>query len=119
MEDMVPATAAQAVPLVEVQVKGDLDAQAAPEVNRLLEEALALRPQQIVVDLADCDTIDAAGILLLMDAHRRAVRDGGAVALRSPSERARRALRLAKVDRIMQLLPYPNVALTPAGQVVL
>ncbi|GIG00002.1 hypothetical protein Cci01nite_50950 [Catellatospora citrea] len=118
MEDMVPATAAQAVPLVEVQVKGDLDAQTAPEVNRLLEEALALRPQQIVVDLADCDTIDAAGILLLMDAHRRAVRDGGSVALRSPSERARRALRLAKVDRIMQLLPYPTVALTPAGQVV-
>lgn len=116
---MVPATAAQAVPLVEVQVKGDLDAQTAPEVNRLLEEALALRPEQIVVDLADCDTIDAAGILLLLDAHRRAVRDGGVVALRSPSQRARRALRLAKLDRIMQLLPYAVVEeLAPAGPVV-
>lgn len=94
----------QVVPLVEVQVRGDLNASSAPGVNDVLEEALALHPRQLVIDLADCEIIDAAGILLLLDAHRRAMRDGGMVALRSPSERARRNLKLAKVDRVLQVI---------------
>ncbi|GAA1408675.1 STAS domain-containing protein [Catellatospora coxensis] len=94
----------QTVPLVEVQVCGDLDASSAPGVNDVLSEALALHPRQLVIDLAGCDVIDAAGILLLLDAHRRAIRDGGMVALRSPSARARRNLKLAKVDRVLQVI---------------
>jgi anti-anti-sigma factor len=96
--------AVPAVPLVEVQVRGDLDAHSAPSVNDMLEEALALRPRRLVIDLAGCDRIDAAGILLLLDTHRRAMRDGGTVALRSPSARAQRNLRLAKVDRVLQVI---------------
>ncbi|MEV4412039.1 STAS domain-containing protein [Catellatospora sp. NPDC049609] len=96
--------AVPAVPLVEVQVQGDLNAQSAPGVHDMLEEALALRPRRLVIDLAGCDMIDAAGILLLLDTHRRAMRDGGSVALRSPSARARRNLRLAKVDRVLQVI---------------
>lgn len=118
MNDTVATATAQAVPLVVVQVKGAFDAQAAPGVNRLLEEALVLRPQQLVIDLAECETIDAAGILLLLDAHRRAARDGGAVALRSPNESARRSLRLARVDRILQILPTYAADLAPQGRVV-
>lgn len=94
----------QTVPLVEVQVCGDLDVSSAPGVNDVLSEALALHPRQLVIDLAGCDIIDAAGILLLLDAHRRAIRDGGMVALRSPSARARRNLKLAKVDRVLQVI---------------
>lgn len=92
------------VPLVEVRVNGDLNAQSAPGVNDMLEEALALRPRRLVIDLAGCEMIDAAGILLLLDTHRRAMRDGGSVALRSPSARAQRNLRLAKVDRVLQVI---------------
>ncbi len=94
----------QTVPVVEVRVCGDLDASSAPGVNDVLSEALALHPRQLVIDLAACEVIDAAGILLLLDTHRRAMRDGGMVALRSPSDRARRNLRLAKVDRVLQVI---------------
>ncbi|GAA1637062.1 STAS domain-containing protein [Catellatospora bangladeshensis] len=98
------AQTTQTVPVVEVQVCGDLDASSAPGVNEVLSEALALHPRQLVIDLAGCDVIDAAGILLLLDAHRRAIREGGMVALRSPSARARRNLKLAKVDRVLQVI---------------
>lgn len=116
MDDVVPAGATQVVPLVEVQVCGDLDVRSAPGVNDVLEEALALHPRQLVIDLADCELIDAAGILLLLDTHRRAMRDGGTVALRSPSARARRNLKLARVDRVLQVLspePEPPRQVTP------
>lgn len=95
---------AQHIPTIEVKVRGDLDAISAPAVHDTLDEAMALSPQRLIIDLAECPSIDAAGILLLLDMHRRAIRYGGAVALRSPSQRLSRNLRLAKVDRVLQVI---------------
>jgi anti-sigma B factor antagonist len=66
-------TTAQHIPSVEVRVQGALDVWSAPEVNATIDEAMALHPRQLIIDLAECPSIDAAGILLLLDAHRRAI----------------------------------------------
>lgn len=94
----------QRIPVIEVVVRGAFDAFAAPKINDVIEEAMALRPRRIVIDLADCPSIDAAGIMLLLDAHRRAMRGDATVALRSPGEPLRRNLRLAHVDRVLQVI---------------
>lgn len=107
-------TSAQ-IPTIEVVVSGDLDAGSAPHVHDLLQEAVALSPRHLIVDLSECPSIDAAGILLLLDVHRRVMRNGGVVALRSPSERLRRNLRLAKVDRVLQVLGTAAPLLEPEG----
>lgn len=106
------------IPLVEIVVSGDLDAWSAPRVNEVLEEALTLEPRRIIIDLAGCPSIDAAGIMLLLDAHRRAMHNGGSVALRSPGARLRRNLRLAHVDRVLQvILPVePDGDVVPVGR---
>jgi anti-anti-sigma factor len=99
----------QRVPILEVAISGDLDVWSAPSVNHLLDEAIALAPGQLIIDLAGCPSIDASGILLLLEAHRRTMRYGGIVALRSPSARLQRNLRLARVDRVLHILaPCPS-----------
>jgi anti-anti-sigma factor len=103
------------IPTVEVVISGDLDVWSAPSVNDTLDEAIGLAPQRLIIDLAGCPSIDAAGILLLLDAHRRAIRNGGTVALRSPSPRLQRNLRLAKVDRVLQVLA-PGLPAPPDEQ---
>lgn len=103
-------TATQRVPTVEVVVRGELDAGSAPRINDVLQQAMSLAPQQLIIDLAECPSIDAAGIILLLDAHRRAVRNGGVVALRSPSARLTRNLKLARVDRVLQVINPPTDA---------
>ena len=101
--------ATASIPTVEVVVRGDLDVWTAPGINTTLDEAIALSPKQLIIDLEGCPSIDAAGILLLLDAHRRAIRNGGTVALRSPSARLMRNLRLARVDRVLQVIaPRPQ-----------
>ncbi len=101
-------TATQRIPTVEVVIAGDLDVWSAPAVNSTLREAMDLTPQRLIIDLEDCPSIDAAGILMLLDAHRCAMRYGGTVALRSPSPRLQRNLRLARVDRVLQVIaPCP------------
>jgi anti-sigma B factor antagonist len=89
---------------VEVVVNGAIDVWTAPALNHTLEEAIAQAPGQLIIDLSRCQSIDAAGILLLLDVHRRAIRNGGSVALRAPSERLRRNLRLAHADKVLQVI---------------
>jgi len=106
---VVESVAIQRVPMVEVLVRGQLDAVSAPSVHDVLEQAMLLSPDELIIDLADCPSIDAAGIMLLLDAHRRAVRNGGVVALRSPSPRLSRNLKLAHVDRVLKVIwPGPH-----------
>ena len=102
-------------PTIEVVVRGNLDAASARSVRDTLQDAIARAPQTLIIDLSECPTIDAAGILLLLEVHRRAIHNGGSMALRSPGERLRRNLRLARVDRVLQVIgPAPGAEETAA-----
>lgn len=103
-----PTTAEQTmtVPRVEVHVAEEFDVNAVPRMHALLDEALALNPRELVVDLEDCPLVDAAAISLLLDVHRRARRAGGVLTLQSPSPRLRRNLRLARVDAVLRVTPF-------------
>jgi anti-anti-sigma factor len=91
------------VPRVEVVVVEAFDAESLPRLGALLNDALALKPDELVIDLAGCPLVDAAAIGLLLDIHRRALRTGGSLTLRSPSLRLRRNLRLARVDGVLNV----------------
>lgn len=100
-----PQQVASRIPVVEVVITQELDLSALSRLNGLLEDALALRPVVLVVDVAQCPFLDAAAISVLLEAHRRAHRAGGLLTLRSPSPRLRRNLRLARVDRVLHVTP--------------
>ena len=102
-----PATRVGTTALVEVVVTEELDVQAAPSLRALLDNALALRPEQLVVDLTDCPFVDAATVSVFLDVHRQAWRAGGRLVLRSPSARLRRILHLARVDHVLYMTPAP------------
>ncbi len=92
-------------PLVEIILDEDLTAPAAGRLRALLEDALALRPAQLVVDLSACGHADAAAVEVLLEAHRRTFATGGRLTLRGPSPRLRRLLRLSHVDQVFHITP--------------
>jgi anti-anti-sigma factor len=81
----------------------------AVSVGGLFEDAVALRPAHLIVDLAECEYLDATGITLLVDTHRRIWQDGGRMTLRGLSPRLHRILEIARVDRVL------HTATAPAG----
>jgi len=85
------------VPLVKVVVTDALDAAAVPAFRDLLDGALALRPERLVVDVANCPHIDGAAVAVLLHAHREVVRSGGHLALREVPTRLRGDPQLAEV----------------------
>jgi anti-anti-sigma factor len=103
------ATEPRTVPLLEIRVTTPLSAVTASDVGRLIEDAAALRPAHLVIDLTECEYLDATGIGLLLDIHRRTWQDGGRLSLRGMSPRLRRILELARVDRVL------NAAAAPTG----
>jgi anti-anti-sigma factor len=105
---MPQATDARTMPLLEIRVTTPLSAATAGDLDGLLDDAVQLRPAHLVIDLTDCEYLDATGIGLLLDVHRRIWHDGGRLSLQGMSPRLHRILTIARVDRVL------NTA-SPAG----
>lgn len=89
--------------LIELTITHELVRQRLPAVQVLLDQALARRPARLVLDLAQCPTIDAAGIELLLALHRRLWGSEGRLALRRPTARVRRLLEIAHATKVLQI----------------
>ena len=103
------ATDARTMPLLEIRVTTPLSAATAGDLDGLLDDAVQLRPAHLVIDLTDCEYLDATGIGLLLDVHRRIWHDGGRLSLQGMSPRLHRILEIARVDRVLY------TATSPAG----
>ncbi len=86
-----------------VVVTGALDVTTLPRVRDRLEQALAGRPDRLVVDLTDCTFVDASALALLLDVHRRASRIGIVLTLRGCCPRVLRLLSLTGLRRVFDL----------------
>jgi anti-anti-sigma factor len=102
------------VTTVELRVTQELDLACVPDVGDTFDRLLSLRPGHLVVDLSGCRHIDAAGIGLLLDAHRRLARRHAVLSLREPDPRIRRILQITGVDRLLPLAPAQRHAGGPA-----
>ena len=91
-----------------VEVVGDLDLASVPRVRETLHDALSVRPEQLVVDLRDCDFVDASALTMLLDVHRRCFRSGGVLSLRGCSPRVLRLLSLTGLRRVFDLQTSPR-----------
>jgi anti-anti-sigma regulatory factor len=77
-----------------------------PAVDRwrgLIDDALALRPRRLVVDLCASTRIDAAAIVMLLQVHRQMVIADGRLVLYTAGGGVRQMLSLARVDHVLQV----------------
>lgn len=103
------------IPVVEVQVIGDLCVSALPSFESSVTEALTVRPAVLIVDLGRCPLIDAAGIGMLLDLHRQMRRRNSRLSVREPTPEVQRLLRIARVDHILDIIPawHPGKEISP------
>lgn len=94
--------------LVEVIVEGELSARSISTVRTELERALALHPSRLIADLSRCTLLDAEGIALLVEVHRRIYRSEGRLVLRGCSPRCLRLLGLSGLTRVFEIETAPS-----------
>jgi len=77
-----------------VTMLGELDLAAAPELRKVLEEALAF-DGEVVVDMRGCGFVDSMGIAALVSAARQLADRGSALCVKGAQERVRKIFELA------------------------
>jgi anti-anti-sigma factor len=82
-----------------ITVKGDIDAYGGHALREAIVEAFGLE-HDVVVDLADVNFVDSAGVGVLVGGHRAAAKAGRAFTIRRPSQRVSVLLEVTGLNRL-------------------
>lgn len=88
-----------------VRLAGSLDVRIVGRVRQQLNELIdSGDDQDVVVDLAQLEAVDATGLGVLFTAHRRAERLGRNLVLRHPRPAVGRVLAMTKLSRVLHIV---------------
>ena len=87
-----------------------VDATTVTELRRTLQAAIDLGVGDLVVDLSAVTVLDAAGLGMLVAAHRRANRAGRRLVLRSVPSSVGRVLAMTRLHRVLNVERAPAMA---------
>lgn len=87
-----------------VEVQGQVDLYATPDLKALLVDALDGGGGRIVVDLTHSTFLDSSALTALFSAHRRAERVGGHVVLVNTNRDIARTLAVTGLDAILDVV---------------
>ena len=87
---------------IVVALTGEIDMENAPQVRRALLDNLKQK-RDVLVDLSQVTYIDSSGIASLIEGLQAARKQKNDLALVSVSQRARRVLELARLDKVFTI----------------
>ena len=87
---------------IVVALSGEIDMEEAPKVRRALLDCMK-KKMDVLVDLAQVTYIDSSGIASLIEGLQAARKQKNDLALVSVSQRARRVLELARLDKVFTI----------------
>jgi anti-anti-sigma factor len=98
------------------KVRGELDLNTVPELERKLDEVLSDSGAEIVLDLCECEFIDSTGIALIVRTWQRLDREAGGegegrLVLCSKNHQVRRLLKITGVESSISMHEGPDAAL--------
>jgi anti-sigma B factor antagonist len=99
--------------VVRLMLSGELDMATAASLELELQSAEAMRPPMLVLDLGELRFMGVSGLRSILDAARRARRDGRQLVVTNPVPHISRLFELTAIDQSVELLRGP-LTLTPA-----
>ena len=89
---------------VRVALRGELDLMVVEPLGRRLDQ-LRAQGRSVVLDLAELDFVDSAGIMLFVTASSAAKESGSELLLSSPHGEVERVLRLTGLSELLGFVP--------------
>jgi anti-sigma B factor antagonist len=97
-----------------VTTPAEIDVTSAEQLRIVLLQADARRPDTVVVDMTRTRFCDSAGLTVLVQAHKRALAEGGEMRLVIPAGGAvARILAITRIDQVIPLFGSLDEALAP------
>ena len=101
---------------VVVVLRGDFTLDSAPSLGKKLLKLSKKHKLLLVINLSELSSIDTAGIATLVEVLRTLNSRHGKLKLSGPSEKFRRVMQLARLDRIFEVFDTVDAALNPEGR---
>jgi anti-sigma B factor antagonist len=95
--------------VVRLMLSGELDMSSATSLELELQTAEARRPPMIVLDLTQLHFMGVSGLRAILDAARRARREGRQLVVTNPVPHILRLFELTAIDQSVELLRAPLV----------
>jgi anti-sigma B factor antagonist len=99
--------------IVRLMLSGELDMATAASLELELQTAEAAQPPVLVLDLEELRFMGVSGLRSILDAARRARRDGRHFVVTNPEPHISRLFALTAIDQSVELMRGP-LTLTPA-----
>jgi anti-sigma B factor antagonist len=104
-EGSAPATGPAVLPL-----EGEIDLHVSPRIAAALNEMIAAKPKQLVVDLSRVSYVDSSGLAVFIEAMQNVEKYGGKFALAGLQETVRSIFEIARLDQVFRIFPDLNAA---------
>jgi anti-sigma B factor antagonist len=88
-----------------IELAGEVDLAAQPELDRLLSESDGAREGTVLLDLSRVTFLDSTGLHWLLRARDAIARSGGTLAIAVGDGPVRSVLALSGIDRLLPLVP--------------
>jgi anti-sigma B factor antagonist len=86
-----------------IEIIGRLDGDSAPEMGRLLDQAIDEGHRQLVLDLGSVDYMSSPGLREIVRVFKRVQQAGGDLRVANPSDRVIEIMELAGLDTVLQI----------------
>src|SRR5262245_20122126 len=94
---------------------GELDLDSAPRLEAAFAQIESQPPDRLLIDLADCEFIDSAGLAALFHGARSLRGRGGSVRIACPEGNLRELLRITAIDQTIPVVATRSEALAALG----
>lgn len=81
-------------------VRGELDALSAPELRPMVDQLVAQKCKDIVVDVSELDLIDSSGVAVLVSLYKRTRAHGGRMVVVGARNQPLAVFKLLRIDRV-------------------
>lgn len=97
--------------VVLMNLQGRFDAYSAPQVNEWLEEALAHKPPNIIVNMENVVFVDSTALATLVQAMKRCRQNDGDLRLSHLKQPVLMIFELTRLDRAFEIYPSDSDAI--------
>lgn len=96
-------TSSYAIRSKKIDVRGEVDLNTAPMLREKIRDAIAKKPQVIIINLSEVTRMDSAGVAVLVEGIQWARREKIILSLQEVSKAAQAVLEVARVDKLFQV----------------
>jgi len=86
-----------------LQIQGELDAMATPELRTTLDEIAQAQPKKVVVDLSGLELVDSSGVGAIVSLFKRVRSMGGEFEVVGVQGQPRSIFKVLRLDRVFHI----------------